>query len=144
MSTESVMLLTISSSVNPFSSLPSIFLSIRVFSDESALHTRWPTFRNFSFSISPYNEYSRLISFRIDWSDLLAVQGTLKSFLQHHTSKHMAGLIIFIMPYIVSPVLTYLVTGGLYLPTAFIQSSLHSTSGNRKSGLSFYESVSEV
>ena len=84
MSTESVTLLTISSSVNPFSSLPSIFLSIRVFSDESALHTRWPTYGNFSFSISPSNEYLGLISFRIDWSDLLAVQGTLKNLLLYH------------------------------------------------------------
>ena len=141
MSTGSVMLLTISSSVNPFSSLPSIFLSIRVFSDESALHTRWPAYGSFSFSISPSNEYLGLISFRIDWSDILAVQGTLKSLLQHHTSKHMAGLIIFIMLYIVSPVLIYLVAGSLYLLTAFIQPSLHSTSGNRKSGLPFYESV---
>ena len=67
--------------------LPSIFPSIRVFSNESALHIRWPQSRSFSFSISPSNEYSGLMSFRIDWLDLLAVQGTLKSFLQHHISK---------------------------------------------------------
>ena len=67
--------------------LPSVFLSIRVFSNESVLHIRWPTYWSFSFSISPSNEYSGLISFRIDWLDLLAVQGTLKSFLQHHSSK---------------------------------------------------------
>ena len=67
--------------------LPSIFPSIRVFSNESALHIRWPKYWSFSFSISPSNEYSGLISFRIDWLDLLAVQGTLKSFLQHHSSK---------------------------------------------------------
>ena len=67
--------------------LPSIFPSIRVFSKELALHIRWPKFWNFSFSISPSNEYSGLISFRIDWFDLLAVQGTLKSLLQHHSSK---------------------------------------------------------
>ena len=66
---------------------PSIFPSIRVFSNESALHIRWPKYWSFSFSISPSNEYSGLISFRIDWSDLLAVQGTLKSLLQHHSSK---------------------------------------------------------
>ena len=66
--------------------LPSIFLGIRVFSNESALHIRWPKFLNFSLSISPSNEYSELISFRIDWFDLLAVQGTLKSLLQHHSS----------------------------------------------------------
>ena len=67
--------------------LPSIFPSLRVFSSESALHTRWPKDWSFSFSISPSNDYSGLISFRIDWFDLLAVQGTLKSLLQHHSSK---------------------------------------------------------
>ena len=66
---------------------PSIFPSIRVFSNESALHIRWPKYSSFSFNISPSNEYSRLISFRMDWLDLLAVQGTLKSLLQHHNSK---------------------------------------------------------
>ena len=66
---------------------PSIFPSIRVFSDESVLCIRWPRYWSFSFSISPSNEYSGLISFRIDWLDLLAVQGTLKSLLQHHSSK---------------------------------------------------------
>ena len=65
----------------------SIFPSIRVFSNESALHIRWPKYWNFSFNISPSNEYSQLISFRIDWLDLLAVQGTLKSLLQHHSPK---------------------------------------------------------
>ena len=66
---------------------PSIFPSIRVFSSESGLHIRWPKDWSFSFSISPSNEYSGLISFTIDWLDLLAVQGTLKSLLQHHSSK---------------------------------------------------------
>ena len=66
---------------------PSIFPSIRVFSNESVLHIRWPKDWSFSFSISPSNEHSGLISFRIDWLDLLAVQGTLKSLLQHHSSK---------------------------------------------------------
>ena len=66
---------------------PSISSSIRVFSSESVLRIRWPKYWSFSFSISPSNEYSRLISFRIDWFDLLAVQGTLKSLLQHHSSK---------------------------------------------------------
>ena len=61
--------------------------SIRVFSKESVLRTRWPKYWSFSFSISPFNEYSGLISFRMDWLDLLAVQGTLKSLLQHHSSK---------------------------------------------------------
>ena len=67
--------------------LPSVFPCIRVFSNESVLHTRWPKYRNFSFSISAFNEYSGLISFRMDWLDLLAVQGTLKSLLQHHSLK---------------------------------------------------------
>ena len=67
--------------------LPSIFPSIRVFSNESIIHIRWPKYWNFSFSISPSNEYSGLISFRIDWLDLLAVQGTPKSLLQQHSSK---------------------------------------------------------
>ena len=67
--------------------LPSIFPSIKVFSNESVLRIRWPKYWNFSFSISPSNEYSGLISFRIDWFDLLAVQGTLKSLVQHHSSK---------------------------------------------------------
>ena len=65
----------------------SIFPSIRVFSNESALHIKWPKYWSFSFSISPSNEYSGLISFRMDWLDVLAVQGTLKSVLQHHSSK---------------------------------------------------------
>ena len=66
---------------------PSIFPSIRVFSSESVLHIRWPKYWSFSFSISPSNKYLGLISFRMDWLDLLAVQGTLKSLLQHHSSK---------------------------------------------------------
>ena len=66
---------------------PSIFLSISIFSNESCLHIRWPKYWSFSFSISPANEYSGLISFRMDWSDLRAVQGTLMSLLQHHSSK---------------------------------------------------------
>ena len=72
---------------HPLLLLPSNFPSIRVFSNESALHIRWPKYWNFSFSISPSNEYSGLISFKMDWLDLLAVQGTLKSLLQHHSSK---------------------------------------------------------
>ena len=83
-------------SVMPFSHLilccplllpPSIFPSIRAFSNESVLHIRWPNYWSFSFSISPSNEYSGLISFRMHWFDLLAVQGTLKSLLQHYSSK---------------------------------------------------------
>ena len=71
----------------PLFLLPSIFPSIRVFSNESALHIRWPKYWNFSFNISPSNEHPGLISCRMDWLDLLAVQGTLKSLLQHHSSK---------------------------------------------------------
>ena len=70
----------------------SIFLSIRVFSNESALHIRWPKYWNFSFSISPSNENSGLISFRMDWLDLLAVQGTFKSLLQHQQFKSINSL----------------------------------------------------
>ena len=78
---------------------PSIFPSIRVFSNESVLYIRWPKYWSFSFSISPSSEYSRLISFRLDWLDLFEVQGTLKSLLQHHSSKsstfwHSASFIV--------------------------------------------------
>ena len=72
---------------HPLLLLPSIFPSIRVFSNESVLSIRWPKYWSFSFNISPSNEYSGLISFRMDWLDLPAVQGTLKSLLQHHSSK---------------------------------------------------------
>ena len=87
------------SSYRPLLLLPSIFPSIMVFSNESVLHVRWPKYWSFSFSISPSNEYSGLISFRMDWLDLLAVQGTLKSLLQHHSSKssilgHLAFFIV--------------------------------------------------
>ena len=71
----------------PLLLLPSIFPSIRVFSSESVLYIRWPKYWSFSFSISPSNEHPRLISFRMDWLDLLAVHGTLKSLLQHHSTK---------------------------------------------------------
>ena len=72
---------------HPLLFLPSVFPSIRIFSNESVLHIRWPKYWSFSFNISPSNEYSGLISFRMDWLDLLAVQGTLKRLLQHHSSK---------------------------------------------------------
>ena len=78
---------------HPFLLLPSVFPSIRVFYNESALHIRWPRYWSFSFRISHSNECSGLISFRIDWFDLLAVQGTLKSLLQHHSSK--ASILFF-------------------------------------------------
>ena len=87
MSIESVMQANHLILCHPLHLPPSVFPSIRVFSNESALCIRWPKYCSFSFSISPSNEYSGLISFRMDWLDLLAVQGTLKSLLQHHTSK---------------------------------------------------------
>ena len=87
MSIESVMLSNHLVLCHPFLLLTSIFPSIRVFSNESALHIRWPKYWSFIFSISLSNEYSGLISFRIDWLDLLAVQRTLKSLLQHDNSK---------------------------------------------------------
>ena len=87
MSIESVMLTNHLLLCHPLLLLPSIFPSIRVFSNESALGIRWPKYWSFSFSISPSNKYSGLISLRINWLDFLAVQGTLKSVLQHHSSK---------------------------------------------------------
>ena len=87
MSVESVMPSNHLVLCRPLLLLPSIFPSIRVFPKESALHVRWPEYWSLSFSISPSNEYSGLISLRMDWLDLLAVQGTLKSLLQHHSSK---------------------------------------------------------
>ena len=87
MSNESVMPSSQLILCRPFLLLPSIFPSIRVFSSELVLRIRWPKYWSFSFSISPSNEYSGLISFRVDWLDLLAVQETLKSLLQHHSSK---------------------------------------------------------
>ena len=87
MSIESVMPSNLLILCRPLLLLPSIFPSIRVLSNESALHIRWPKYWSFSFNISPSNEYSGLISFRMDWLDLLAVQGILKSLLKHHSSK---------------------------------------------------------
>ena len=87
MSTELVMLSNHLILCQPLLLLPSIFPSISVFSNESSLHMRWPKYWSFSFNISPSNEHPGLISFRMDWLDLLAVQGTLKSLHQHHSSK---------------------------------------------------------
>ena len=87
MSIELVMLSSYLILCHPLLLLPSIFLSIRVFSSESVFRIRWPKYWSFSFSISPSNEYSGLISFGMNWLDLLAVQGTLKSLFQHHSSK---------------------------------------------------------
>ena len=86
--------------------LPSIFPSIRVFSNESVLHNRCPKDGNFSFSISPSNEYSGLIAFRMDWLDLLAVQGTLKSLLQHHSLKATIRCSAFFIVYLSHPYMT--------------------------------------
>ena len=93
MSIKSVMLSNHLFLCYPLLLLPSIFPSIRVFSNESALRMRWPKYWSFSFNINPSSEYSGLISFRMDWLDLLAVQGTLKSLLQHHSSK--ASIIMY-------------------------------------------------
>ena len=87
MSIESVMPSSHLILCHPLLLLPSVFPSIRVFPNESVFRIRWPKYWNFSFNISPSNEHPGLISFRIDWLDLLAVQGTLKSLLQHHSSK---------------------------------------------------------
>ena len=89
--------------------LLSIFPSIRVFSNKSVLSIRWPKYWTFSFSISPSNEYSGLISFRMDWLDLLAVQGTLKSLLQHHSSK--ALILWYSTFFMVQPLYPYMTTG---------------------------------
>ena len=94
---------TISSSIIPFFPLPSIFPSIRVFSNESALHIRWPKYWSFNFNISLSSEYSGLISFQIDWLDLFAVKGTLKSLLQYHNSK--ASILMCSAFFIYSPTL---------------------------------------
>ena len=91
---------------------PSIFPSIRVFSNESVLHIKWPKYGSFSFTISPSNEYSGLISFRMDWLDLLAVQGTLKSLLQHRSSK--ASILLCSAFFIVQLSHPYMTTGKAY------------------------------
>ena len=94
---------------HPLLLLPSIFPSIRVFSNESVFHIRWPQYWSFSFNISPSNEYSELISFRIDWLDLLAVQGTLKSLFQHHISN--ASILQHSAFYVVQLSHPYMTTG---------------------------------
>ena len=89
--------------------LPSIFPSIKIFSNESVLHIRWPKYWSFSFNISPSNEHPGLISFRVDWLDLLAAQGTLNSLLQHHSSK--ASILLCSAFFIVQLSLPYMTTG---------------------------------
>ena len=93
----------------PLLLLPSIFPSIRVYSNESALHIRWPNYWSFSFNISPSSEHPGLISFMMDWLDLLAVQGTLKSLLQHHSSK--ASILLCSAFFIVQLSHPYMTTG---------------------------------
>ena len=103
---------------HPLLLLPSIFPSIRIFSNESVLCTRWPKYWSFSFSISPSNDYSGLISFRMDWLDLLAVQGTLKSLLQHHSSKApVLQCSAFFIPQLLHP---YMTTGKTLAVTNFL------------------------
>ena len=107
MSIESVMPSNHLTLCHPLPLLPSICPSIRVFSNESVLHIKWPKYWRFSFSISPSNEYSGLIAFRIDWFDLLAVQGSFKSLPQHHSSKasvlqHSAFFVAFSFSYFLS------------------------------------------
>ena len=104
MSNELVMLSNHLTLFRPLLLLPSINPSIRVFSNESALQIRWPKYWSFSFNINPSNEHLGLISFRMDWLDLLAVQGTLKSLLQHHSSK--ASILWRLAFFLYSPALT--------------------------------------
>ena len=109
MSTESVMPSSHLILYHPLLLLPSILPSIRVFSNESALHIRWPKYWSFSFNITPSNEYSGLISFRMDWLDLLAVHGTLKSLLQHHSSN--ASILLWSAFFIIQLSHPYMTTG---------------------------------
>ena len=114
MSVESVMLSNHLILCCPLLIWPSLFPSIRIFSNELALHVRWPKYGSFSFSISHYNEYSGLISFRIDWSDLLAVPGTLKNLLQHHNLKaSILWCLAFFMVQLLHPYLTTGLPGNL-------------------------------
>ena len=112
--------------------LPSIFPSIRVFSNESALPIRWPKYWSFSFSISPSNKHPGLISFRMDWLDFLAVQGTLKSLLQHHSSKalilwHSASLIVCLSH-------PYMTTGKIALTRCTCVGKVMSSMGSHSPG----------
>ena len=116
---------------------PSIFPSIRVFSNESALRIRWPKYWSFSFSICPSNEYSGLISLRMDWLDLLAVQGTLKSLLQHHSSK--ASILwcsVFLIIQLSHPYMTTGKTIALTRQTFVGKVMCFLKSGNRRGALS--------
>ena len=116
----------------PLLLLPSIFPSIRVFSSESVLHVMWPKYWSFSFSISPFTEYSGLISFRMDWLDLLAVQGTLKGLLQHHISK--ASILQRSAFFIVQLSHPYMTTGKI-ITTKLLLLFLSTTSFPRRLGV---------
>jgi len=109
MSIESVMLSNHLILCHPLLLLPSVFPSIRAFSNESGLHIRWPQYWSFSFRISPSNEYSGLISFRMDWFDLLAVEGTLKSLFQHYSLK--ASILWYLAFFMVQLSHPYMTTG---------------------------------
>ena len=113
----------------PLLLLPSIFPSIRVFSNESALHIRWPKYWSFGFNISPSNEHPGLISFRMDWLNLLAVQGTLKNLLQHHSSK--ASILQRTVFFIVQLSRPYMTTGKTIALTrrTFVGKVMSGTSG---------------
>jgi len=102
---------------HPFPFLHSIFPSIRVLSNDLALHIRWPKYWSFGFSISPSNEYSGLISFKIDWFDILSVQGTLKSLLQHHSSK---GSILWCSAFFIVQISHLYVTTGKMIPLTIL------------------------
>ena len=117
MSIESVMPLNHLTLYHPLFLLPSIIPNIRVFSNELALRIRWPKYWSFSFNISPSNKYSGLISFRMDWLDLLAVQGTLKSLLQHHSSKAQLRCSAFFIVQLSHP---YMTTGKTIALTRWI------------------------
>ena len=121
---------------HPLLLLPSIFPSIRVFSNESALCIRWPKYWSFGFSISPSNEYLGLISIRMDWLDLLAVQGTLKSLLQHHSSK--ASILRHSAFFIVQLSHPYMTTGKTIALTG--QTSVGKVTGKEKLNLLFTSS----
>ena len=118
MSIESVMLSNHLILYRPLLLLPSIFPNIRVFSNESALCIRWPNYWSFSFKFSPTNEHPGLISFRMDWLDLLAVQGTLKRLLQHHSSK--ASILWHSAFFIVQLSRSYMTTGKIIALTRWI------------------------
>ena len=123
---------------HPLLLLPSIFPNIRVFSNESVLHIRWPKYWSFSFNVSPSNEHSGLISFRMDWLDLLVVRGTLKSLLQHHSSKASILRSAFFIVQLSHP---YMTTGKTIALTrqTFVRRSLRSFAHSEQLSLNFQQ-----